>query len=272
MTDLIPGFRLEGENIIFDGVVRTTSTTGTAVSEDFKGISFGNLKEGFLAVPSYGNIRTFVTGNNSTRVAAVASADFRSGTLRAGNRNHSSGGGVSLVIMIDADVPVFGTARAMVTATEGITFMLRELGIGRAGCSTDSGCVDQDIVVACRPGSGLKLTGTGKHSKLGEFIGCSAIESVKASASANGVSAGNIGASAALERLGIQYDKQLPETTVSLLLALLHIRDEIEWGMLPEAEGLRAAAAMASAVTGIGFNKDDDIRTIAEKSIAGIRD
>ncbi|HWQ73149.1 MAG TPA: adenosylcobinamide amidohydrolase [Desulfitobacteriaceae bacterium] len=89
-------------------------------------------------------------------------------------------GTINIMLAIDADLPPGILARALVTCTEAKTAALQELLAGSnysTGLATGSG-TDQTIVIA-NPASALYLESAGKHSKLGELIGCAVKPAVK---------------------------------------------------------------------------------------------
>lgn len=89
-------------------------------------------------------------------------------------------GTINILLVIDADMPPGILARAMVTCTEAKTAALQELMAGSnysSGLATGSG-TDQTIIIA-NPVSALYLESAGKHSKLGELIGCAVKQAVK---------------------------------------------------------------------------------------------
>jgi Uncharacterized conserved protein len=89
-------------------------------------------------------------------------------------------GTINIMLVIDADLPPGILARALVTCTEAKTAALQELMAGSnysTGLATGSG-TDQTIVIA-NPASALYLESAGKHSKLGELIGCAVKPAVK---------------------------------------------------------------------------------------------
>lgn len=89
-------------------------------------------------------------------------------------------GTINIMLVIDADLPPGILARALVTCTEAKTAALQELMAGSnysTGLATGSG-TDQTIVIA-NPASALYLESAGKHSKLGELIGCTVKQAVK---------------------------------------------------------------------------------------------
>ncbi|SDE10680.1 adenosylcobinamide amidohydrolase [Sporomusa acidovorans] len=89
-------------------------------------------------------------------------------------------GTINIMLVIDADIPPATMARALVTCTEAKTAALQELMAGSkysSGLATGSG-TDQTMIIT-NPGSSLYLEDSGKHSKLGELIGCTVKQAVK---------------------------------------------------------------------------------------------
>ena len=91
-------------------------------------------------------------------------------------------GTINIILVIDADLPPGVLTRALVTCTEAKTAALQELMADSrysCGLATGSG-TDQTIIVA-NAESPLCFEGAGKHTKLGELIGCAVIAAVKES-------------------------------------------------------------------------------------------
>lgn len=89
-------------------------------------------------------------------------------------------GTINIILIIDADLPPGIMTRALVTCTEAKTAALQELMAGSNysnGLATGSG-TDQTIIVA-NPSSPLYFESAGKHSKLGELIGCTVKAAVR---------------------------------------------------------------------------------------------
>jgi len=89
-------------------------------------------------------------------------------------------GTINIMLVIDADMLPGILVRALVTCTEAKTAALQELMAGSNysnGLATGSG-TDQTIVIA-NPASALYFESAGKHSKLGELIGCAVKQAVK---------------------------------------------------------------------------------------------
>lgn len=89
-------------------------------------------------------------------------------------------GTINIILAIDANMPEGTLARALVTCTEAKTAALQELMAGSnysSGLATGSGT--DGTILLCNAESALFLTNAGKHSKLGELIGCAVKSAVK---------------------------------------------------------------------------------------------
>ena len=194
-------------------------------------------------------------GRNKVRTYAFA--DFNSGLERAGYASLGGAGEVSVVVVIEANVPVSTMARAAITANEAITASLQDFGLRYGGINA-SGLVKQDITIVCKRSSDVSVRGAGNHSKMGELIGASVIEAVKQSAHRNGMQLKKLTKlTEIMERAGVSREvlfrmSNAEEDTADLnkfeysakyrvaSTAVLHILDCIEWGLIPEEEGTRA--------------------------------
>ena len=174
------------------------------------------------------------------------------------------------MLFIDADLPPGTLARTLVTCTEAKVAALQELMADSrysSGLATGSG-TDQTILVA-NPESQLCLDDAGKHSKLGELIGCTVIAAVKSGmAKQHGLTAHRQhDLLRRLRRFGVTeetiwnaYERLFPDETVpkkKFLAALrtlcvssplltegvlyIHLLDERLWGLLEEKETRDAA-------------------------------
>jgi len=269
MRALIPGFELDEESsrILFSDRMEVLSTFGDASPGGLNGIGFGEPSEGILSVPAFGTRGSLgvsvMEAGEWTRVAAAASSDLSAGIARAGNAPDVPGGGTTVVLMIDARLPRFAAARAMVTVTEAITAVIRELGLGCRDDASATGSEVQNIVVVTKKDSSLVLAGAGKHTKLGELIGRTVKEAVRRSSEINGVASC---LSCTAERLGLDardLRKEDPDLE-PMMLALLQIRDEITWGFLPKESGMEAARSIASAVYGYDCSSCGNVEEIAK--------
>ncbi len=190
-----------------------------------------------------------------------------------GGRFFDTPGTVNILLTISAGLPVYALVKCIITATEAKTAALQELmapSLYSTGLATGTGT--DGIIVVADPCSRLKLTDAGLHSKLGELIGKAVKEGVKkALALETGLTPERqMDVLARLKRFGIdveycrrramkswppfnreEFEGRLARASrhpelVALAAALIHMVDEIEWGLLPGAQ----AAAVARAVTG----------------------
>lgn len=234
-----------------------------------------SFRDGILYIRTEGRPANFSVSRmtyNTTNVTAVSFADLRSGLERAGKSPQSGMGEILVILILEMDVPDAALARAAITSTEAITASLQDLGLAYDSFSA-SGSRTQNLVVVCDKGSTLRLRGAGKHTKLGELIGRTTIESVKASAELNGISIASrrsvvsIMASCGysksdLFRLSGCEDKESFDQGIALrdsdpkavgaVSAALHVHNEMVWGLMDE----RTALTVASEVVRSGLGKD----------------
>ncbi|MDO9325842.1 MAG: adenosylcobinamide amidohydrolase [Methanoregula sp.] len=191
------------------------------------------------------------------------------------------GGTINTILLISADLPEYTMTRAVMTATEAKAVALQQLmarSIYSTGIATGSGT--DMIVIVTDPGSSRHLSNAGKHSKLGELIGRTVIRAtIMALEMETGLSPeSQRDVLVRLSRFGVTEDDiwnlavvhykemipgilskenfvhclrkktQEPEL-VTLVSAILHIIDEVEWNLLPEYE----AKTMACRLIRDGF-------------------
>ncbi len=181
---------------------------------------------------------------------------------------HPLNGTINTILIINADLSQSTLIRALMTAVEAKTVAVGQLMAPSRyshGIATGSG-TDQ-ISVISNMESKNHLHDAGKHSKLGELIGKCIIEATTKALSQqsdlNPESQCDI-----LTRLdrfeitvndlwkiasAVEGDNRKPEFTkelseiqknpagVALTAAILHIVDEISWGLIPESAGKRTA-------------------------------
>lgn len=205
-------------------------------------------------------------------VSAVITAGVEGNGGRAGDRasynelekHESMSGTIVVILMIDADLPPHSMARAIITATEAKTCVLQQLmAASKYSTGIASGSGTDQIAIVCHRGSPVKLTDAGKHSLLGEIIGRCVMKGLYQAlenwAGLTPESQRNV-----LRRLArykidkedfLRHKRMLTSTfdesrfwnnieemssngkLVSLAAAVIHIQDEIAWGLLDEAEG-----------------------------------
>lgn len=204
-----------------------------------------------------------------TRCATVAVADLRGGTPRAGSGDANCRSAASVIVLIDADMPVSSMARAMVTATEAVTAAIQDLGLRDTAGRCGTGTTSFSLAVITDPESGLHLRNAGKHSKLGELIGRAVHDAVMGSTVGNGLDRDDVrDALAALEKkemlrrmvasaAGIDGNdpsmmrEVLSDPVVSAgMTAVIHLDDEIGWGLIPEDEGSETMERMIASLFG----------------------
>ena len=215
-----------------------------------------------------------------TSVSALVVAD--PDPLAQGGKDE--GYGISVVLMVDAELPPGTMARAAITSTEAVTCAFQQLMIGRSdrkeiASGSDSIC----ITVLSNAECGRKLYNAGKHSKLGELIGKSVIEATLSSMNKNGVTPDSQSdVFKRLERFGItkrscvEYliskglepgsgiDAALDRISgdkimLSYVSAVLQIADEIAWGLIPGHEGYEVGREIICNAISKDASKSNDL-------------
>ncbi|WP_242492513.1 adenosylcobinamide amidohydrolase [Methanolobus psychrotolerans] len=187
-------------------------------------------------------------------------------------------GTINTILLIGANLPCYTMARAVITATEAKTAALQQLiapSRYSTGIATGSGT---DMIAVIADGtSPLLLTDAGQHSKLGELIGNVIIEcTLKALEMQSDLSPlSQRDMLVRLERFKIDetsywkaashmdgdnrkaaFFKKLREVSKNPVLvgatgSILHIEDEISWGLVPEAAGRRVALSIMKSLPGM---------------------
>lgn len=235
---------------------------------------------GFLTVAYMDNVAIVTKSFRKIEVTAVVTAGIEKNGGRAGdpasyyeeNGNyHFDIGTINTILIINSKLSESTLLRSVMTAVEAKTVVLQELMAPSKysnGIATGSGT--DNIAVISNLESQNILTNAGKHSKLGELIGKCVIEATSEALSKQ--SDLNAGSQrdmlVRLERFGFseenywQYLKTLDSPlskdnlmkilhdfsknplVVSMLSSILHIVDEINWGLLPEIAGKKTAISM----------------------------
>ncbi|MEZ5334444.1 MAG: adenosylcobinamide amidohydrolase [Methanolobus sp.] len=184
-------------------------------------------------------------------------------------------GTINTILLIGANLPQYAMSRAVMTATEAKTAALQQLMAPSrysTGIATGSGT---DMVAVVSNGtSELLLTDAGHHSKLGELIGKVVIEctlkALEQQSDLTPLSQRDV--LVRLERFGIveidfwktashmdganrkaAFLKTLREMAknpvlVGVTSSILHVADEISWGLLPETAGRKVAVSIMETV------------------------
>jgi len=190
-------------------------------------------------------------------------------------------GTINIMLLINQELTEGAMVRAIITATEAKTAALQELVVGSRysdGLATGTG-TDQ-IGIASRLHSETVLSGTGKHSVMGELIGKSVREAVLETLKLqNSLTPESCRSTVYhLRRFGVERESFIRDVSaylseseaelfrnnfmvverdplvVAAVAALAHVRDEVTWGILPAGcvPELWAAygAQIAAAVSG----------------------
>lgn len=234
---------------------------------------------GLLTAASMENVSIVSKSFRGVQVTAVVTAGIDINGGRAGDpasyyQEHGKvkmiNGTINTIVLIDANLPPYTLTRALITATEAKTVAVHELMAPSRyshGIATGSGT--DMIAIVSNNTSNYELTDAGKHSKLGELIGKCVIEATKEALAKQSkltpVSQRDF--LVRLSRFGIkeenfcdvastlewkickeEFRKNLKNAAenavvVGVTSSILHIIDEISWGLLPEQEGRKAAFA-----------------------------
>ncbi len=200
-------------------------------------------------------------------------------------------GTINSIIIINKELTHGAMARSLVTASEAKAAALQELAVNSRysyGLATGTG-TDQ-IGIASRLTEEIPLTGAGKHTKLGELIGLTVKKSVKKTLALQDSLTPQSQRSAKihLERFGIDKKSMIEKicsflneeksklleknfasinrdsVTVAATTALVHLRDKIEWGILPEnclpeifsSYGAQLSASISGKFERVGYYRE----------------
>lgn len=231
------------------------------------------------------HVVAFATGGvegNAARAGDPASYYEYDGRFeRKGPVGPDTPGTINVMVAVNTPMTEGALVRAVMTATEAKTSLLQELSVpSRQSASIATGTGTDQIAVMAPADGAPPLTSAGHHSVLGEMIGNAVYCAIKDTlALQNGLtpirqcSCGHL-----LERFGVAPDAlveqvagRLPEgaaalarrnrhaldrdpLTVAATAALIHLHDQVSWGVLPETcwEELatRHGAQIAVAVAG----------------------
>nr|WP_319539832.1 adenosylcobinamide amidohydrolase [uncultured Methanospirillum sp.] len=185
------------------------------------------------------------------------------------------GGTINTVLIMNADLPERTCIQAVMTATEAKSVALQQLMAQSqysSGIATGSGT--DGIAIIADSTSSQHLTDAGKHSKLGELIGTTVIkataEALNRQSGLNTLSQRNL--MVRLARFGITEEEVWSAATkldgenrrawfiealreiarepalVAAVSAVIHIHDEISWGLIPTVAGQNAASRLLQAI------------------------
>lgn len=235
---------------------------------------------GLLTAANMDNVAIVTRSFRGVEVSAIMTAGIEVNGGRAGDpasyyqedgSHQFIQGTINTILVIGADLPDYAMARAVITVTEAKTAALQQLMAPSrysTGIATGSGT---DMVAVVADGtSSLLLTDAGHHSKLGELIGKVVIEcthkALELQSDLTVLSQRDM--LVRLERFGIDeshywkaashmegdnrkaaFFKILRELSKNPVLvgatgSILHIVDEISWGLIPETAGRKVAVSI----------------------------
>jgi adenosylcobinamide hydrolase len=192
------------------------------------------------------------------------------------------GGTINILLYINANLTPEALVKSVITATEAKTVALQEL-VAPSQYSTGlaSGSGTDGIIVACNPQSSMTLTDAGLHSKLGELIGQTVISATKrALERETGLSQKSqynvlarlkrykIAEGILEKRFAAKYPNYANQTRyrealnclaqrdewIYLASALIHIQDQVNWGLLPYRQALMTTKRLLVSSLGQKFD------------------
>jgi len=200
-------------------------------------------------------------------------------------------GTINTIIIMNKELTHGAMVRSVVTASEAKAAALQELTVNsRYSCGLATGTGTDQVGIASRLTGEIPLTGAGKHTKLGELIGLTVKKSIKKTLALQDSLTPQSQRSAKihLERFGIdkktmkakicsflneEKSKLLEKNfatlnrdsvTVAATAALVHLRDKIECGILPEnclpevfsSYGAQLSASISGKFDRIGYYRE----------------
>ena len=224
-----------------------------------------NFTTGLITLAEMKNIGIAVKNYNAIEVVAMTTAGVRTNAVRAGDsasfyEENGKFGTINTIVLINVNLGYETLLEAFMTATEAKTVALNDLKVPSqysnsyaTGTGTDGLCVFSNLE------SDNILTNAGKHSKLGELIGQTVIDSVR-KAVRKQVWISPISQSNALVRLNrydldinefydnLDYDKvefirliqkdMKKQDNVAITSSILNLIDEVGCGLLAKEDAL----------------------------------
>ncbi len=198
---------------------------------------------------------------NAGRIGDPASVYESNGVFeKLGTAPVTAHGTINIMLFINRELTPAAMVRSVITATEAKTAALQELAVpSRYSDGLATGTGTDQIGIASKLDTGTPLVGAGKHSKLGELIGRTVLQAIKKTLSLQNklTPEARCFARVHLERFGLSMDTMsagitahLSEEeaelyrknfnsinndplTVAAVAAIVHLRDKIQWGILP---------------------------------------
>jgi Uncharacterized conserved protein len=253
-----------------------------------------DASSGLLTAANMDNVAIVTKSFRGVEVTAIMTAGIEVNGGRAGdpasyyqeNGSHQFiQGTINMILVIGGDLPEYAMARAIITASEAKAAALQQLMAPSRyshGIATGSGT--DMVAVVCDGTSSLTLTDAGQHSKLGELIGKAVIECTHKALELQSdltalsqrdmlvrlerfdiseadywkVASGLNGANRKAAFLKVLREMSKNPVLVGATGTVLHIVDEISWGLIPETAGRKVAVSLMKGLPAM-LGMDDSI-------------
>ena len=241
----------------FHGISENCASLGTAANMNCAVVKSEKFRDLEVITVCTGGVETNAGRAGDPAYLYESKGEFES----LWTKSHDPCGTINIIVCINRDLTPGAMVQAVVMATEAKAAVLQELNIGSCYSSDlATGTGTDQLAIACAIGEEFPLTTPGKHTKLGELIGLTVkkalAEALKLQNSMPPESRCSV--LAHLKRFGadIQSTKKgigqfLSEKSTKLLnnnfisidrdpvtvaaaAALVHMRDELVWKILPE--------------------------------------
>ncbi|MCL2877964.1 MAG: adenosylcobinamide amidohydrolase [Acidobacteria bacterium] len=270
------------------------ATLGTAANMHYAAIKEARFRDQVAVAVVTGGVET-----NAGRAGDKATVyEWNGAYERVSAEEFVRHGTINIMLFINQELTEGAMVRSIITATEAKTAALQELIVGSRysdGLATGTG-TDQ-IGIASRLRSETILTGTGKHSVIGELIGKTVREAVLETLKyQNSLMPENCRSTVYhMQRFGVDRESFIREVStylsendaelfrncfvvvecdplvVAAVAAIVHLRDEVAWGILPAGCVPELWAAYGAQIAAAVSGKYDRIAAYRETLAAAER-
>jgi adenosylcobinamide amidohydrolase len=260
---------------------------GTAANMNYAVVESKEYRDLQVVVISTGGVKT-----NAGRAGDPATIYEKDGKfISAKGEVDEHCGTINTIIIINKELTHGAMVMSIVTASESKAASLQELAVNsRYSCGLATGTGTDQVGIASRLTGETPLTSAGKHTKLGELIGLTVRKSVKKTLALQDslTPQSQRSAKVHLERFGIDKESMIEKicsfldeekskllqknfatinndsVTVAATSALVHLRDKIEWGILPEnclpeifsSYGAQLSASISGKFERVGYYRE----------------
>lgn len=260
---------------------------GTAANMNYAAIESLEYRGLKVVVISTGGVKT-----NAGRAGDPANIYEKDGKfISTEGEVDEPNGTINIIVIINKELTHGAMVRSIVTVSEAKSAALQELAVNsRYSCGLATGTGTDQVGIASRQTGEIPLAGAGKHTKLGELIGLTVKESIRKTLALQDSLTPQSQRSAKihLERFGIDKKSMIKKicsflseeksklleknfatinrdsVTVAATSALIHLRDKIEWGILPEnclpeifsSYGAQLSASISGKFERVGYYRE----------------